>query len=386
MSTSVNPPRNLSAEDLEYTWLLLSTVASAYWTTCSKPVLEETPAATCPATGNAGISMRPVAGLKRAREESLAVLPEWLVDVILHLEGLVGRPWSGTPEYCELVLNNWHVPSQALHRSANEESESETFIISRDSIHLVHPISRFLAIPWEEWLRKFQLVLEAEGGRAVSHAHRRLTPAISRRDNATVVAALNEFAGKIESLVEFQTQQFRLKDSRGDHIIATRLRTFVAKGWSDEEVAAWVYTGSSPLLPAMHALLGLRKMDGIYGPLQENWQVLGRQNMPESHRQFLDALEHSVSVRAYCLREWRKAPVELIAALEDSFNNCIETLLRYCNLRQRLANRMFPGAGRVRQLSSWQEKVVRSGRLSLLQMRRVADLHKMRMMKTPLGW
>ncbi|CAJ1383159.1 unnamed protein product [Effrenium voratum] len=99
----------------------------------------------------------------------------------------------------------------------------------------------------------------------------------------------------------------------------------------------------------MHALLGLRKMDGIYGPLQENWQVLGRQNMPESHRQFLDALEHSVSVRAYCLREWRKAPVELIAALE----------------------------------------VVRSGRLSLLQMRRVADLHKMRMMKTPLlvaGW
>lgn len=49
-------------------------------------------------------------------------------------------------------------------------------------------------------------------------------------DNATVVAALNEFAGKIESLVEFQTQQFRLKDSRGDHIIATRLRTFVAKG------------------------------------------------------------------------------------------------------------------------------------------------------------
>lgn len=38
--------------------------------------------------------------------------------------------------------------------------------------------------------------------------------------------------------------------------------------------------------------------------------------MPESHRQFLDALEHSVSVRAYCLREWRKAPVELIAALE----------------------------------------------------------------------
>ena len=39
---------------------------------------------------------------------------------------------------------------------------------------------------------------------------------------------------------------------------------------SEEDYAVWVYTGgSSPLLPAMHAILGLRKLDGISGPLQE---------------------------------------------------------------------------------------------------------------------
>ena len=45
---------------------------------------------------------------------------------------------------------------------------------------------------------------------------------------------------------------------------------------SEEDYAVWVYTGgSSPLLPAMHAILGLRKLDGISGPLQEHWQMQG---------------------------------------------------------------------------------------------------------------
>ena len=54
---------------------------------------------------------------------------------------------------------------------------------------------------------------------------------------------------------------------------------------SEEDYAVWVYTGgSSPLLPAMHAILGLRKLDGISGPLQEHWQMQGtaarRHGMP----------------------------------------------------------------------------------------------------------
>ena len=32
--------------------------------------------------------------------------------------------------------------------------------------------------------------------------------------------------------------------------------------------------------------------------------------MPKSHRDFLESLENGVSVRAYCLCEWRKASVE----------------------------------------------------------------------------
>eukprot|EP00438_Fugacium_kawagutii_P003514 Skav224776 [mRNA] locus=scaffold4598:9218:11521:+ [translate_table: standard] len=126
----------------------------------------------------------------------------------------------------------------------------------------------------------------------------------------------------------------------------------------------------------MHAILGLRKLDGISGPLQEHWQLqgVGRQCMPRSHRNFLENLEHGTSVRAYCLREWRKVPVEGIAALEDAFNNCIEALLKYCSLRQRgLVQRMFPDVSRIRRLSAEQEQVIRSGRLALLHMRRVAD-------------
>eukprot|EP00434_Breviolum_minutum_P038976 symbB.v1.2.034588.t1/scaffold4493.1/size40535/4 len=127
----------------------------------------------------------------------------------------------------------------------------------------------------------------------------------------------------------------------------------------------------------MHAILGLRKLDGISGPLQEHWLMQGRHCMPQSHRNFLQSLELGVSVRAYCLREWRKAPVERIAALEDAFNNCIESLLKHCSLRQRLVSRMFPDVSRIRRLSAEQELVIRSGRLVLLQMRRVADSQRM---------
>ena len=45
---------------------------------------------------------------------------------------------------------------------------------------------------------------------------------------------------------------------------------------SEEDYAIWVYTeGSSPLLPALHAILGLRSLDGISGPLQEHWKLQG---------------------------------------------------------------------------------------------------------------
>ncbi|CAJ1342409.1 unnamed protein product [Effrenium voratum] len=169
---------------------------------------------------------------------------------------------------------------------------------------------------------------------------------------------------------------------------SSRCPAMAAKEGADvrrkEKYAVWVYTeGSSPLLPAMHAILGLKKLDGISGPLQEHWQTQGRRCMPKNHRLFLDGLEQSMSVRAYCLREWRCAPVECIAALEDSFNNCIEALLRYCSLRERLVNRMFSGTARIRQLSSEQEQVIRSGRMALLQMRRIADSRRMLLLKPP---
>ncbi len=42
-----------------------------------------------------------------------------------------------------------------------------------------------------------------------------------------------------------------------------------------------------------------------------------------------------------------------------------------------LVSRMFPDVSRIRRLSAEQELVIRGGRLALLQMRRVADSHRM---------
>ncbi|CAL1161882.1 unnamed protein product [Cladocopium goreaui] len=363
--------------DLEHCWLLLSFVVSAYHT-ANRTVAPL--AATCPVTGSAGAQC-PAKGkpTEALRETALRLLPDWLKSIVLHFEVLVGREWHGAPEYSELVLNNWKIHPKDLAKLKDD------FVLSRDTVHLVQPIARFIATPDEEWHRKLHLVLEAEGGRAVSTAHSNITPAISARDNGAVIGALNQLAADVDSLSEFQMRQFDQKDSRGEALLMQRLRAFVAEDLSEEDYAVWVYTGgSSPLLPAMHAILGLRKLDGISGPLQEHWQMQGRQCMPKSHRNFLENLEHGVSVRAYCLREWRKVPVEGIAALEDAFNNCIESLLKYCSLRQRLVSRMFPDVSRIRRLSAEQEQVIRSGRLALLQMRRVADAHRMHLTKPPV--
>lgn len=49
-----------------------------------------------------------------------------------------------------------------------------------------------------------------------------------------------------------------------------------------------------------------------------------------------------------------------------------------------LVSRMFPDVSRIRRLSAEQEQVIRSGRLALLQMRRVADAHRMHLTKPPV--
>ena len=40
---------------------------------------------------------------------ALRLLPSWLAELVHHFEVLVGREWHGTPEACELVLNNWKI-------------------------------------------------------------------------------------------------------------------------------------------------------------------------------------------------------------------------------------------------------------------------------------
>ena len=152
----------------------------------------------------------------------------------------------------------------------------------------------------------------------------------SFENSGTVIGALNQLSADIDSLSEFQRRQFDQKDCRGEEILMQRWRPFVAEGihrvemsrfwgmfsqkqlckdvlskalhftveffwvfssavaggwgktifftqlWtashsdlSDEDYAVWVYTGgSSPLLPAMHAILGLRKLLGTFSDVK----------------------------------------------------------------------------------------------------------------------
>mmetsp|Transcript_106953 Transcript_106953/g.255238 ORF Transcript_106953/g.255238 Transcript_106953/m.255238 type:complete len:1036 (-) Transcript_106953:117-3224(-) len=359
------PVARLRFADLEHTWMLLCNVSSAYRAIEIPGSLQEMSGEKCPVTARSGTC--PVQP-KRAKTE------DWLESIVRQVASIVGRPWNGTPEYAELVLNNWYVSPNDI------TSEDELFVINRQTIQQVHPVCRFLALPDEEWHRKLHILLEAEGGRAVAAAYRSLRAALPARDNDGVGAALNQLAADIDSLTEFQRDQFNQKDCRGEALMISRLRKYSYPDLQMEELAVWIYTeGSSPLLPALHAILGLRKLDGISGPLQEHWQSQGRLCMAESHRQFLDCLESGMSVRAYCLQVWRYLPVETIAALEDAFNNCIEALLRYCSVRQRFVSRVLPRVGHIQTLSAKQENVIRAGRLALLQMRRVADAQRMQL-------
>ena len=66
---------------------------------------------------------------------------------------------------------------------------------------------------------------------------------------------------------------------------------------SDEDYAVWVYTGgSSPLLPAMHAILGLRKLLGTFSDVKTLAGVFSgfwwsESILEFSHCQFLSTLE-----------------------------------------------------------------------------------------------
>lgn len=372
----------LPVSEIEQAWLLLSSVASAYRVATTQ--VNAGPAIhpdflldgdVCPAIrqGRARKDSAPCAAGK-ALQEFAQALPVWLRNVVTSVSKIVKRPAKPAPEYCEVTLNNWRLAREY-------ESENEGFQVSLETVHKIRPIVRFIGLPDEDWYRKLHTVLEAEGGRAIATAQKSMSMAIKHRDNAAVATALNALGQHIERMNEFQRHEFDHKDSRGEAIMMQRLLPFLAPHLTHEECAVWIYTeGSSPLLPSLHAFLGLTNMERIPGALQEHWQVervADLTSMPAAHLEFLDTLtKGGTSVRAYCLKEWRHSTVEALAALEDSFNNCLEALLRYCNLRQRLVNRMFPDI-RLHSLSDAQEKVIRRGRLALLQMRRVADAHRL---------
>jgi len=363
------PIDQLSYAEIERCWLLASWILGAYQAVSRRALLSQELGAAwevanmCPVSGKTG-SACPVSK-RKPWASPLDAVPKWFGNFLEVLSGFVGRPVTIAPEYCESILNNWR-----LEHSPGEP-DTDVFMITPESVQRIRPICRWMAVPDEEWYRKMHLVAEAVGGRAIIEAKKSMELAIKKRDNSKVAAVLNKLATAIDGLVEFQRRQYDNKDSRGESTIWSRIKLFVAPDDTEEEYAIWIYAeGNSPFMPAMHSFLGIRWLEG---KMKEFHSSL-RKSSPLPHQELIDELASGkFSVRAYCLKAWRTAPVERLAAMEDAFNACLEALMRYCTARQRLVSRLFKDASVVKELSSQQEKVIRRSRLQLLQMRRSAD-------------
>eukprot|EP00931_Biecheleriopsis_adriatica_P085010 TRINITY_DN5914_c0_g1_i4.p1 TRINITY_DN5914_c0_g1~~TRINITY_DN5914_c0_g1_i4.p1 ORF type:complete len:1077 (-),score=151.97 TRINITY_DN5914_c0_g1_i4:216-3446(-) len=367
------PVQALEICDLERTWALLLAVLSAH-RYMSRLQCDASLTPCCPAGGHAAAmaGAEPCPAGQQQQQSRRDDMSALLHKTQVALAPLVGRPVAFCPEYCELVLNNW-----CLQAGSPEDLSSDDFRVTQHNVHLLCPIFRFLATPDEEWYRKLHLVLEAEGGRAISTAYKSTCKAMNERDSQQLIDSLRRLSEDIESLNEFQRRQYDQKDSRGEAIMMTRLRKFVADDLSDDEYASWLYLeGSSPLVPSLHAFLGLKRLEEIN--VLQSARTSTSRHMSQNHKEFLDELSTpSMSVRMYLLKEWRYASVERIASLEESFNGCLDSLIRYTLARQRLVLRMFPENGRVRHISEQQGQIIRQGRLPLLQMRRAVDARRM---------
>jgi len=166
-----------------------------------------------------------------------------------------------------------------------------------------------------------------------------------------------------------------------------RLYPFIAPGMDWEEVGCWVYTcGSSALMPALHAYLGVKMIDICQTDSAEadRLAVMFRQrllefriSMPTLHRAFVEELERpGTSLRQYCLRRFgqQSRTVEQLHNLEVAYNDALNALIRFLSRRVHLVFRLIPQvAGGLGAMHHEVEESMRRSRLMLLKMRQRVD-------------
>jgi len=284
----------------------------------------------------------------------------------------VGRPPA--LEFAELIQSNWCKSEGSIREAKDDKSPGSS---TRKAEFRV--MFRFLASPDEEWYRMIHIFLHDEARDVVSAIRVGQVAALDLNDQA-VVGCLVKLSNWFNRFCDYFDSYFDSKDSRTEAILMPRLAAFVAQGLDEEHLPAWVYCcGSSVLLPALHAFLGLPmcppalRNSVFYHILQEM-----RVHMPRLHLAFLEELEKpGSSMRHYCYRRFgaRNLSVDRLHDLEVAYNDCLNALVRFTSRRIHLAIRIFPHLSRtLGALHSEVEGALRKSRMQLLKMRQRVDM------------
>jgi len=321
----------------------------------------------------------------------------------------VGRP--PRLDFTEIVLSNWDATYPSGDRPASSTGQGvEQAEVDTQQSPQMHVVWRFLGTPDEEWYRAIHIVMHDEARDVVS-AIRVGHVAMRDHSDGSVVNSLEQISSWLNKFCDYFDEHFEVKDSRTEGVMIRRLEPFLSHGrfselgWEEQrgsrktdkendisgnsfgmlpvETAAWVYCcGSSVLLPAIHAFLGVEQCpreahDGAGGDriAQVVRRILdeGRVFMPRSHLAFLESLEKpGVSIRQYCFRRFgaKMVSVEALHDLEVAYNDALNALGRYVSRRVHLVSRFFPMfKSSFGALHSEYETHMRVERLQLLKMR-----------------
>eukprot|EP00928_Gymnodinium_smaydae_P054264 TRINITY_DN3806_c0_g2_i1.p1 TRINITY_DN3806_c0_g2~~TRINITY_DN3806_c0_g2_i1.p1 ORF type:complete len:1047 (+),score=117.42 TRINITY_DN3806_c0_g2_i1:43-3183(+) len=291
----------------------------------------------------------------------------------------VGRP--PLLNFTEIMLSNWAVTRLSENLTHQAEVTGEEREKAAPQLHVVW---RFLASPDEEWYRGVHVLLHDEAREAVAAIRVGQVAMVDKNDQG-VVGSMGRLLEWLNKWSDCFDAHFDQKDSRTEQVMIRRLEPFTihSKDTTWEEMAAWIYCcGSSPILPALHAFMGIKmcatsdragsEIDRL-GNLMRTLLEEMRMHMPRQHRAFLGELEKpGVNVRQYCFRRFgaKAVSVEKLHDLEVAYNDALNALVRFLARRMHLVNRFYPHLdGPFGTFHSDVEGMMRKNRLQLLEMR-----------------
>ncbi|KAH8061039.1 indoleamine 2,3-dioxygenase [Aureococcus anophagefferens] len=289
-------------------------------------------------------------------------LPADVYAALGHVSERLGRPRKKMC-YADCVLYNWTDESAAGHWAEGTRGGAPSLV------------ARFLAVSEEDAFWKLLLSVERTSPKIVA-AILRGREAMRLRAADGLGAALGDLRAALRAASEAHV--FRPGPAgRGERVVMRRLRHFLfPAGGTDADLAAFLYTGDSALLPACWKFLGAPRAPP--GSDLQATRDAARRTMPGPHRDFLDALDAKTSARSFVLgltSEDRRAPVHTLAVVEAEYNGCLDELGRYCSRRSQLVCRYLPNyaADFRKHEFDHDRRALISGRLNVVLRHRLAQ-------------